>query len=338
MRWPEAAVPTPNGILQGIAPLVISASRVTDIPAFHGKWLMDRLEAGYCTWVNPFNAGQRQYISFERCRVLVFWTKNPEPLMPYLQEIEARDIQFYFQFSLNDYGSGIEPGLPVVKERIRIFRELSKQIGAHRIIWRYDPIILGGSLTVENTLERLYGIGREIAAYTEKLVFSFVDWYRKTERNLRMLDPTLRPPSEEEMQQIARGILEVERALPTRLKLATCAEVLDLQRLGIKHNKCIDPELLLRLCPDCREFQNFCRKSVPNVNQAILPGITVKFPLKSSKDSGQRKACGCAPGKDIGMYDTCRHFCAYCYANQSEEAVLSRLHRMMPNYYPDGKP
>lgn len=327
MKWPETSIDTPQGPQTAIAPLVISASRATDIPAFHAEWFMKRLRAGYCLWANPFNARQQQYVSFERSRVFVFWSKNPAALLPHLPEITERNYQFYFQYTLNDYEkTGLEPGLPQMRQRLDLFKRLSDQIGKHRVIWRFDPIILGDALTQENTLDRLYAIGREIAPYTEKLVFSFVDWYAKTKRELGKLNAGLRAPSEEEMQQLARGIVQVERALPSRLRLATCAESIDLQSLGIEHNKCIDPELLLRLCPDCAAFRKACGGSARGREQGSL--VPLKAPSAqtvSAKDSGQRKPCGCAPSKDIGTYNTCMHFCAYCYANQSRNAVLSRM-------------
>lgn len=330
MKWAATFVETPYGRQSAIAPIVISASRATDIPAFYAEWFMNRLDAGYCVWENPFNAKQRQYISFERCRSFVFWSKNPATLLPYLPQVVERGYQFYFQYTLNDYDKFfLEPNLPKLEKRIELFKCLSDNIGRHRVIWRFDPIILGGGLTVENTLDRLYAIGREIAPYTEKLVFSFVNWYKKTERELGKIDKRFHTPSNEEMMRLASGIVEVERALPNRLELATCAETLSLDALGIKHNKCVDPDLLLRLCPDCTEFQEASGKSARRANQGSLlklPSLSqIQVTAKSAKDSGQRKPCGCAPSKDIGTYNTCLHFCAYCYANQSQNAVRSKL-------------
>ncbi|WP_418735274.1 DUF1848 domain-containing protein [Desulfovibrio sp.] len=325
MKWPEIVIETPHGRQTAIAPLVISASRATDIPAFHADWFMHRLRAGYCVWQNPFNARQRQYVSFERAKVVVFWSKHPAALMPYLSEIKGRGYEFYFQYTLNDYEqAGLEPGLPRLSRRMEQFRRLSEQVGKQRVIWRFDPVILGGGLTIDDTLDRLYAIGREIAPYTEKLVFSFVDWYKKTERELGKIDARLRAPSEEEMRQIAQGIVEVERALPSRLKLATCAESIDLHRFGIEHNQCIDSSLLLRLCPDCVEFQKAYGKSA-HMGQGSLLALSSATLTKAAKDSGQRTPCGCVPSKDIGTYNTCRHFCTYCYANQSQNAVLAKL-------------
>ena len=147
MKWPETTVSTPEGLKAAIAPLVISASRATDIPAFHAKWFMNRLRAGYCLWQNPFNARQRQYISFEKCAVIVFWSKYPAPLLPYLAEVEDRGVSFYFQYTLNDYeAEGLEPHVPSLARRIAAFREIASRFGRHRVVWRHDPILLGGGL------------------------------------------------------------------------------------------------------------------------------------------------------------------------------------------------
>ena len=108
------------------APVIISASRSTDIPAFYAKWFFNRLAKGYCAWYNPFNQ-QKMYISFSKCRVIVFWTKNPKPIMPYLHILDEMGIHYYFQVTLNDYTKeGFEPNVPSVEERIETFKNLSE--------------------------------------------------------------------------------------------------------------------------------------------------------------------------------------------------------------------
>lgn len=136
MQWPKTTVQTSQGPRDAIAPLVISVSRATDIPAFHAKWLNNRVQVGYCLWENAFNAKQQQYIAFEQCKVVVFWSKNPQPLMQYLPELDKRGFQYYFQFTLNDYEKeGLEPRLPELSKRIATFQELANTIGKHRVIW-----------------------------------------------------------------------------------------------------------------------------------------------------------------------------------------------------------
>ena len=325
MQWPKTTVHTSQGLKSAIAPLVISASRATDIPAFHSKWFMNRLRAGYCLWENAFNAKQQQYIAFEKCKVIVFWSKNPQPLMPYLLEIEERGYQYYFQYTLNDYEQEeLEPRIPKLAQRIAIFQKLSERIGKHRVIWRFDPIIMGNTLTVESVLERIQRLTEQLAPYTEKLVFSFLDLYKKTENNLKKVDPLLRPPNNDEMRQLAMGLVRINKSIPTPLVLATCAEELDLNALGIEHNKCVDPELLVRLCPTDTTIRNIYAKSAPAKQGSLFP-FSQALSDENTKDAGQRKPCGCAPSKDIGRYNTCMHLCAYCYANHSKTAVVNGM-------------
>lgn len=122
------------------APVIISASRATDIPAFYAKWFINRLKAGYVIWHNPFNQ-QPMYVSFKNCKVIVFWTKNPKPLIPLLHKIDQAGLHYYFQFTLNDYmKERLEPNVPPLDARIKMFKELSNPIGKEKVIWRFDPI------------------------------------------------------------------------------------------------------------------------------------------------------------------------------------------------------
>lgn len=325
MQWPKTTVQTPQGLKPAIAPLVISASRTTDIPAFHAKWFMNRLRAGYCLWENAFNARQQQYVSFEKCQVFVFWSKNPQALMPCLSEVEERGYQYYFQYTLNDYEQeGLEPRLPKLAQRIATFQNLSERIGRRRVIWRFDPIVMGNTLTVESVLERIQRLAEQLAPYTEKLVFSFLDLYKKTENNLKKVDPLLRPPTDEEALRLAEGVVQMNKSLISPLTLSTCAEKLDLHTLGIERNKCIDPDLLLRLCPASPEIRNTYVKTILQKQGRLVPlGQTPGN--DDIKDTGQRTSCGCAPSKDIGRYNTCMHLCTYCYANQSKMAVINGI-------------
>ena len=270
------------------SPLVISASRATDIPAFHGEWFMARLRAGFCRRRNPFNSRQESLISFARTRVFVFWSKHPSPFLPHLAEIAATGRQFYFQYTLNTYeAEGLEPGLPSLCHRLETFKRLADTIGPQRVIWRCDPLIVGGGLSTDTLLERIDRLGRELSPYTEKLVFSFVDMYRKTAAALRRLDPAYRAPTVDEMRELARGIASLNAGWPHRLELATCAEGIDLSALGIHKNKCIDDVLIRRLCPQDALVQ---AELAPRRQLSLLPGMETA--ASASKDTGQRTACG----------------------------------------------
>ena len=83
MTWKKANIIIDGRKMEVPAPDIISASRSTDIPAFYADWFFHRLETGYSVWNNPFN-GKKSYISYRNTRFIVFWSKNPKPLLPYL--------------------------------------------------------------------------------------------------------------------------------------------------------------------------------------------------------------------------------------------------------------
>ncbi len=320
--------------VEATAPVIVSASRSTDIPAFYAKWFFNRLAKGYCAWYNPFNQ-QKMYISFQNCKVVVFWTKNPAPIIPYLPELNKRGIHYYFQVTLNDYAKeGFEPNVPPVDERVETFKKLSNLIGKEKVIWRFDPLIITPNIGPRELLTRIWHIGKKLKGYTDKLVFSFVDVkaYRKVQNNLvkeTMLftkeDVESAEANHAQRMEIVEGLKKIRDAWHNDgwdVEIATCAEDIDLQAYGIEHNRCIDGELMKRIFADDKELVYYLHTlKWPEKDMfGEIPPIPPK--PKNVKDTGQRKICGCMVSKDIGMYNTCRHFCVYCYANTSKEAVL----------------
>lgn len=307
---------------EAICPVIVSASRATDIPAFFAEWFWKRLKAGYLRWTNPFNPNQVQYVSFSRTCVIVFWSKNPRPLIRYLPELDVRGIHYYFQFTLNDYErEGLEPNVPPLAERVETFKTLSERLGRKRVIWRYDPLILTDTLTVESLTERVAGVAELLRGHAEKLVISFADIniYKKVRSNLARarvnyheFDPPLMLELAERLQQLNRE---------WGLKIATCAEGIDLARYGIGHSRCIDDELMIELFRDDSALMGFL---------GYRPGLFGEPARPYLKDRSQRKECGCIVSKDIGMYDTCHHLCTYCYANTSCKAVENNLRKHDP--------
>lgn len=157
------------------APLIISASRATDIPAFYTDWFFHRLDMGYVRWRNPFS-GHDSYVSFDNTRFIIFWSKNPAPLLPYLSTLKKRGIGCYIQYTLNDYeAEGLEPNVPALAQRIDTFRRLVDALGIGAVVWRFDPLILTDKINIDTLLDKIAHIANVLAGYTEKLVFSFAD-------------------------------------------------------------------------------------------------------------------------------------------------------------------
>ena len=315
-QWDKEEIVTQDGQkVEAIAPVILSASRATDVPAFYADWFWNRIRAGYFKWINPFNANQIQTISISKTRVVVFWSKNPKPLIKGLDELDERGIHYYFQFTINDYeAEGYEPHVPPLKARIDTFRKLSDRVGPEKVIWRMDPLMLTGQVGIPELLGKAEKIAAQLAGHTRKLVFSYADInaYAAVQRNLNKAEADAREFTAEEMNKLAKGIVGVAKTHGIR-EIATCAELLDQQALGVQHNRCIDDELMIRLWSDdsaLMDFLGYEGRSLFGDNQR--PNL---------KDKGQRKECGCIVSKDIGRYGTCPHLCTYCYANNSPATV-----------------
>ena len=329
VKWDKVSVQTANGLVPGIAPIVISASRATDIPAFYGEWFVGRLAAGYLAWTNRFNREQSQIVSFAKTRVIVFWSKNPAPIERYLEQLDERGINYYFTFTVNDYEQeGLEKSVPPLADRVATFRRLSQRLGSDRVVWRFDPIIVGGSLTPERILKKIESIGDRLHRYASKLVISFADIsrYHNVRENLKRSGwGDSEEPGPEAVQRIARGIQSLNKNWG--LRIASCAESVDLSAYDIAHNRCIDDDLMARVFPHDAKLMAFIGRGSGSAAPLCGDGVRPANPLK---DSSQRESCGCIVSKDIGRYNTCPHHCAYCYANSSFQRADEAYERHAP--------
>ena len=280
--------------------MILSVSRRTDIPAFFSEWFFNRVRAGEVCVRNPRNehSVSRIDISPSVTDCIVFWSKNPAPMLGRLDEL--KDYSCYFQYTLNAYDSDIEPYIPPLDERIDTFVRLSDMIGRERVIWRYDPVLVNDRYTVGYHTDRLAYIAGKLKGRTGKCVFSFVDRY--TQKNLAALTRVKqRDLTDDEQDRFLRELCGI--AEKNGLALATCAEPSGLESRGIAHNSCIDRELIERI---------------------------TGHRLKKIPRDDQRGLCGCVKCEDIGCYDTCPHGCIYCYANFRPARVREMLGRYDP--------
>ena len=322
-------------------PVIVSASRATDIPAFYADWFFYRLQKGYSAWINPFN-NKMGYVSYQDTRFIVFWSKNPKPLLDHFNELYERGIGCYIQYTLNDYvHDGLERNVPPVAERIDTFKRTVDRLGFGHVIWRFDPLIMTDHIDADVLIDKIERIGDQLKGYTEKLVFSFADIasYRKVKHNLKESDINYVEWDEERMKGFASRLVELNKRWG--YTLATCGEEIDLP--GVEHNHCIDHDLIIRLAHRDRalmEYLNvvkvpvqqdmFGKAEVPT-GGILLDDGTVAIQRKKMPDKGQRKACGCMVSKDIGQYNTCPHQCEYCYANASKELATENWKKHLSN-------
>ena len=167
---------------------IISASRRTDIPAFYSAWLLNRLHAGFCHWINPFGGTvYRVSLRPEDCLAIVFWTRNATPLLPHLSALRADGYRFYFHVTINGYPAPLETHSPPPAAAVTAFQRLSDAVSPDLALWRYDPIVLSDLTPPAYHLAQFDLLSRQLQGYTTRCYFSFVDFYGKTERNLKQV-------------------------------------------------------------------------------------------------------------------------------------------------------
>ena len=271
--------------------MIISASRRTDVPSNYADWFFNRVREGFALVRSPmaFHKVRRVDLTPAAVDGMVFWTKNPAPMLPRLDEL--KNYTYYFQFTLTPYGADVEPNLPSKDALIETFKRLSGKIGPDRVIWRYDPILINAKYTADFHITAFERMAWELRGFTTKTVISFIDaGYRGVKGNADKL--ALSDITDEVKARLAADLVPIARGFG--ISVDACAEKTDLSRYGVGRARCVDGQLFSKLLG--RE-------------------IGVK------KDKNQRPACGCAASVDIGMYNTCPSGCLYCYANYNPATI-----------------
>ncbi len=285
--------------------MIISASYKTDIPTFYGEWFINRLRAGYCKMVNPYN-GQVYTIdlSSESVDGFVFWTKNIGPFLKHLPEVQQTGIPFLVQHTINGYPRELEFRVINYSRTVEHMKRLAGDYGPECLVWRYDPIIFSSHTDYIWHLKTFTMLAKLLEGTTDEVVVSFAQLYKKTVRNMENAareygftweDHKSWELVREKGRKLVDELAKVALAYGMDLKICSQKEFLvD----GIEEAHCIDAERLERSA-----------------------GAPFTYRMKQK---GNRKECGCFVSKDIGEYDTCPHGCVYCYAVNNRDLALSR--------------
>ncbi len=269
--------------------MIISASRRTDIPCLYSEWFLNRLRAGYVIIRNPMNKQLSKIpLSKDYVDCIVFWSKDPFNLIPYLDTIDNMGFKYGFQFTLNPYDKTIEKNLRDKVDIINTFINLSNRIGKEKIVWRYDPIILTENITINYHKENFKYLCDKLSSYTNKVIISFVDIYSKIKNT------GIKEMSDDDICNVASIFGEIAKEY--NIEISTCCEN-DLLKYGITNEGCLNISLLEKIC---------------------------NYRLKLNKDKGQRKECKCVKSIDIGVYNTCTNGCIYCYATKNQSLAYEK--------------
>ncbi|MDL2294644.1 DUF1848 domain-containing protein [Ruminococcaceae bacterium OttesenSCG-928-D13] len=278
--------------------MILSVSRRTDVPRLFFDWFLNRLTAGEALVRGPMNHSQvsRVPLTPEVLDCIVFWSKNPAPMLGRLAELAP--YPWYLQFTLHPYGPEIEASLPGKAELLDTFKALAEAAGPGRVVWRYSPVLLNAAYTTGAHLAFFEQTARALEGYTQSCRLSFLDFYPKIQKRMAALGAQ-NPPLEEKVSLAAR-LAEIGAA--SGIVVRGCSDPA-LVAAGLGGGGCVDAALVSRL---------------------------VGQPLNLGKDPGQRPECLCAASVDIGAYNTCANGCAYCYANHSPASVAAAMKRYDP--------
>jgi hypothetical protein len=284
---------------------IISASRRTDLPALHSRWLLNRLRAGFCHWIHPYTGAVRRVsLRPDHVDAIVFWTRWPAPLLPHLPALVADGYRLVFQFTITGYGAPVETHSPLEERALATFEKVSRALGAGAVLWRYDPVVLSPRMTPDWHADHFARLARRLSGLTRRCTFSFVDFYGKTERNLRAVEEgsgtRFGRPDTPEKRVLAGRLGAIARVHGMEL-LSCCDDSLVGGAVG--RSRCVDPDVIA----------------------ALRGGERPEAPPRPT-----RRDCGCVRSVDIGCYDTCALGCAYCYATSSRGAALRRLAAVDP--------
>ena len=268
--------------------MIINTGQRTDIPAFYSEWFVNRLKAGFVMVRNPYNPKSvtRYRLTPDVVDLIGFCTKNPAPMLPHMALLKPFG-QFWY-VTITPYGREIEPYVPNKLKVIDSFKRLSELVGIDSKGWRYDPVFISDAYPVDRHIRAFEYMAKALSGYTQTAVISFIDLYEKTRRNF----PEAKPVSPEEKLLLGKAMADI--AAQNGMVLRPCAEGNELAQFGADCGGCMTISMYERA------LHQYIR--VPSFQRA-------------------RKECACYLGGDIGAYNTCAHFCRYCYANYDAETV-----------------
>lgn len=280
--------------------MIIQTGMRTDIPAFYSRWFLNRIKEGYVCVRNPYNPNQvtKYSLSPEVVDLIAFCTKNPIPMIPFINQLKMYG-QYWF-VTITPYGKDIEPNVPDKETVIESFKKLSAIVGIDSVGWRYDPIFVDEKHSVEWHIAEFEKMAELLAGYTKTCVISFIDIYKKVERNF----PEAKAVHPKDRAEIGQVFVEIAAAHGMVIK--PCAEGNDLAKYGAD-------------CTGCMTVHTF---ETALHNRLEVPG------RKKNQRNGE---CACLLGIDIGAYDTCGHLCRYCYANVNPVLVKENMRKHNPD-------
>ena len=275
--------------------MIINTGSRTDTVQYYSEWLLKRFQEGFVYSRNPLfpNKVTRYELNPEVVDCVVFCSKNYEPILERLPEITNK-FNTYFYYTITAYEKDVEPNVPDIGDSIETLIKLSKLVGAKKIAWRYDPVLLTEKYSKKRHYETFDYMAQKLSPYIDRCIFSFVEMYKKLKTNM----PEIIVLTENDKDEIAKNIGLI--AEKHNILLQTCATLENYDKYNILQSGCMTAEIL---------------------------GKANDITFRKINHSGNRKGCRCMESRNIGDYDTCPNGCKYCYANQNPEIAKKNFEK-----------
>lgn len=266
--------------------MVLNVSGRTDIVAFYSDWFIERYKEGYIDVRNPFYPKLISRIYFKNVDLILFCTKNPIPILDKLKYI---DKPILFHVTLTPYKKDIEPNVLPKGIIIEAIKRLSKVIGIDNLTIRYDPIFISEKYNLDYHIKAFDKLCSLLNGYVNKIIVSFIDDYKNVRKNEKILN--FREFTEKDYEIIGKNFSRI--AKENSMTVQTCFENRNLVEYGFIKGECLSHELAYKLTG--KKYKTWKARKGAN--------------------------CNCVEMVDIGVYNSCKHFCKYCYANYDEKQV-----------------
>lgn len=264
--------------------MILNVSSRTDVVALYSDWFMNRYKEGFIDVRNPFYPKLVSRIYFKNVDLILFCTKNPIPILNKLKYIKKPIL---FHVTITPYKNDIEPNVLPKGIIIESIKKLSKIVGIDNLVVRYDPIFISDKYTLLYHIKAFDKLCNLLNGYVKKIIVSFIDDYKNVRKNQKFLK--IKKLTLEDYKLIGESFSK--SAYKNGITVQTCCEVNNLCEYGFIKDECISLELAYKL-------------------------IGKTYKKWKSRD------CNCAEMVDIGVYNSCKHFCKYCYANYDEKQVV----------------
>lgn len=271
--------------------MILNVSGRTDIVAFYTPWFMNRYHEGFVDVRNPFYPKLVSRIYFSDVDAIMFCTKNPIPILPYLEKIDKPKI---FHITLTPYLKDIETRVPDKVKIIEAIKQVSTMLGSEYTYVRYDPVFINDKYTIDYHIKMFERMCKQLEGYITHIIISFLDDYKNVRKNLKILNPKVL--TKEDYKKIGENFANI--AKEHHMTVQTCFEEENLVEYGFIKEECLGIELAKKLTGK------------------------EKFKKWKARTGGK---CNCVEMVDIGVYNTCSHFCKYCYANYDEKKVKENI-------------